>query len=153
MGPPFIFVIMIFLLFGVLFSGIALFIMWLVTKLVKARIGLRRILMTTATFFILFFASTLVPRERRDGVTVTFFGPDWPTYVGDETTYGFPLAWTSTFQTYDNATKPLFLIPYNFYIQAFLVNFTLWTVISAIAVNALIMIKNRRRSNRTLNID
>jgi len=149
MGPPFVIVIMIFLMFGALFAGIALVIMLLVAKLMKARIRAKRILMTAAAFFVLFFASTLVPRERQDGVTVTFFGGDWPTYIGQETTYGLPLAWTSTFNTYDNATKPISLIPHGFYIQAFLIDFVLWTVVAAISVNALVMIKNRGRTSHT----
>jgi hypothetical protein len=153
MGPPFVIVIMIFIMFRALFAGIALVIMLLVAKLMKARIRAKRILITAAVFFVLFFASSLVPRERRDGVTVTFFGGDWPTYIGQETTYGLPLAWTSTFNTYDNATKPISLIPHGFYIQAFLIDFVLWTVVSAISVNALVMIKNKSRTSRTPETD
>jgi hypothetical protein len=147
-GPPFIFVLLIFLFFGAVFAAIGLLIMLVITKALKVKIGAKRILTIPATFLVLFFASTLVSRETRNGVTVTFFGPDEPTYVGEEITYGVPFAWISVFNTYDNATRPLSLIPYGFYIQAFLIDFVFWIVISAVIVNAIVIIRNRKRNHK-----
>jgi len=143
LGPTYDIVVLLLLFFGVILAGIALVVMLLMTKLMKTRIKAKQIATTAAVFLLLFSASTLAPREKREGATLHFLGPG-PAYVGQETKYGFPLPWVSTFSTYDNATTPLFFLPYDIKTEAFLIDFVLWAAISTISVNAIVIARNRR---------
>lgn len=143
MGPSNEIVILLLLFFGLILTGIALFFMLLISKLMKTRIKAKRIAVIASVFLLLFSASTLAPREKREGATLQFLGGS--VYVGQETRHGIPLPWVGTFNTYENATTPLFFFPYELKPEAFLVVFVFWVAISTIFVNAIAIVRNRRQ--------
>lgn len=142
LGPPFGFVLLLFLFFGAILAGIGVLIVFLISRALKVKLRTMTRLSVIGLFLFLLPVSTLWVRGRIDGVTVTYFGSD-DVYEGVELSYGSPLIFMGIFYASNasNVNAAYSLFPHNFYIEAFLFDFIFWLVIATITL--CIVEKNR----------
>ena len=110
---------------------IAYYIGRLLRKLLKVKVGRIEISIITAIFLLSFWASSLVLRQREDGMTIYFYGSPTP-YQGAFLYYGFPSIWYRMFEPYDPNFKYLFTTPSVVDFGSFFIDLVLWLTISVI---------------------
>jgi hypothetical protein len=108
-------------------ASIAYGIGYLMSRLLKVRVGAKEITIIAALFLLLFGVSSRVLQLREDNQTIYFLGNPTP-YQGAWFYYGFPMVWYRMFEPYNVTQRHLFAIPSITNFLSFFVNLALWMV-------------------------
>jgi hypothetical protein len=128
--------------FALVAFGIAYLTTRQLRKLLKVSLGLVEIYAIVAGFLLLFGVSSLMLRQREDGVLVHYIG-DPTGYEGAYLYYGLPLDWYRMFEPYDSAFKSRLSNIDSF---RFFVDVIVWPEISvALVYTAKFLVARRRR--------
>ncbi len=144
-APPGIEFILLLILtsFTLVAVAIAFGIARLLKKLFKVALRPNEIIVIAGLFILSFSASSLVIRQREEGMTVGFFGnPD--RYEGAFLYYGLPEIWLRMFEPYDPSVRNLFLQPNNFYFYGFFVDFLFWLIVAVVTIYCVKLLAIRR---------
>ena len=142
MGPPSIIVLLLFSVFALFFLALGAVIVFLITKILKAKVTLKGIASVIALFLLFFLISTIWVRGTQEGATFQFFG-DSRVYQGTNVYHGFPLVWMGLFEPDDASARNLFYLPETILFEGLLVDFATWLVVSTVIFCVAIRFSSR----------